>query len=106
MTLRAHQLLLLVRPTARASEWLVPLAGSVIAVAANGLAGRVSSLLGLELAAIALSLGVSSALDDPTGPSLAASPAPLALRQAIRAACALPLPVAVWLVLVLSARVP
>jgi hypothetical protein len=103
--LRARQLRLLVRPTARASEWLAPVAGSVIAVAVDYAAGRISSQLGLELAAIALALGVAFALDDPAAPSLAASPIPLGLRHVVRAACALPLPIAVWLVLVLLSSV-
>jgi hypothetical protein len=106
MSLRARQLLLLVRPTAHAAEWLAPIAGSVLAVVADTLAGRISPTLGLELAAIALALGVSFALDDPAAASTAASPAPLLLRHAVRAACTLPLPVAVWLMLLLRSPAP
>jgi hypothetical protein len=68
------------------------------------LAGLISAALGLEFAAIALALGVSFAYDDPAAVSVAASPTPLALRHAVRAACVLPLAAAVWLVLLLHTR--
>ena len=101
MSLRARQLLLLLHPTARASEWVAPVAGAVLAIAIDSLAGRISAALGLEFAAIALALGVSFAFDDPAGASIAASPTPLALRHSIRAAGVLPLPAAVWIGLLL-----
>lgn len=104
MSLRARQLLVLMPPTARASEWLAPIAGSVLAIAVDGLAARISPSLGLTLAAIALALGVSFALDDAAAVSISASPASLALRRAVRVACALPLPTAVWLGLVLHSQ--
>src|SRR5262249_10536296 len=104
MSLRARQLLLLLQPTARASEWLAPVAGAVLAVAVDRLAGGISASLGLELAAIALALGASFALDDPAAESLGASPLPLVLRHAVRAACAIPIPLGIWLVLILQSQ--
>src|SRR5262249_36586693 len=100
--LRARQFMLLIRPTARASDWLTPIAGAVLAVALDRVAGPISASFGLELAAIALALGVSFAFDDAASVSIAASPVPLGLRYAVRGACALPIPAAVWIVLASS----
>lgn len=100
----ARQLLLLVRPAVRSADWRAPVAGGALALAVGPLTSRVSPTLGLEFAAVALALGASSALDDPTVDSLAASPAPLALRHAVRAGCALPLPAAIWLLLMLPSH--
>jgi len=104
--MRARQLVVLVRPTARASEWLAPIAGCAIAIAFDTLFGRISPSIGLELAAVALALGVSFALDDPAEASVEASPVPLAFRHAIRAACVVPLPAVVWVLLATRSDAP
>jgi hypothetical protein len=101
---RARQLLLLVRPTVRSADWRAPVASGALAVVVGALTSGVSPTLRLEFAAVALALGASSALDDPAADSLAASPAPVALRHAVRAGCALPLPAAIWLLLVLRSH--
>jgi hypothetical protein len=93
--------LLLVGPTVRSTDWLAPTAAAILAIAVDRLAGRTSDVLGLELAAIALAVGIAFALDDPAAGSLAACPASLAIRNAVRVACVVPLPAGVWLALVL-----
>jgi hypothetical protein len=100
MSLRPRRLLLLVPPTARSTDWLPGTASGMLAVAVVTLARDTSPALCLGLAAAALAMGSSFALDDPAATSLEASPAPLVLRHAVRASCALPLPAAVWLGLV------
>jgi hypothetical protein len=104
--MRARQLVVLVPPTARTSEWLAPVAGCAVAIAFDSLVGRISPSVGLEPAAVALALGVSFALDDPAASSLEASPVPLAVRHAVRAACVVPLPAAVWVVLATRSDAP
>lgn len=104
LIVRARQILLLVRPTVRASDWPAALAGSLLAIGVDHFAGLISPPLGMELAAVVLALGVSFALDDPAALTLAATPAPLGLRQMIRAACALPLVAAAWIAILLSSR--
>jgi hypothetical protein len=46
-------------------------------------------------------MGATFALDDDATPSVEASPAPLALRNAVRAACAVPIPAMIWVTLLL-----
>ena len=96
------QLLVLVRPTVRSTDWLAPIAGAVLAVAVEVSAGRLWPQPSLELAAVALALGASFALDDDAAASIATTPTRLALRHGLRAACAMPLPAAVWLAIVMA----
>src|SRR5262249_57062336 len=64
VTMRAWQLLLLIRPTVRSIEWLAPTTGGLVAIAIVAVPGGVPPMLRLELATIAVALGVSVTLDD------------------------------------------
>jgi hypothetical protein len=101
VSVQARRLALLVRPTVRSTDWLPPVAGSLLAVAVATLARGTSPALRLELASVALGIGGSFALDDAAATSLEASPAPLALRNAVRAGCAIPFPAAIWITILL-----
>jgi hypothetical protein len=92
---------LLVRPTVRSTDWLPPAASGLLAVAVATLPRGTPPTLRLELAAIALAMGASFALDDDAAVSVEASPVPLALRNAVRAGFAIPIPATIWLTLLL-----
>jgi hypothetical protein len=84
VSVQARRLALLVRPTVRSTDWLPPVAGSLLAVAVATLARGTSPALRLELASVALGIGGS-----------------FALRNAVRAGCAIPFPAAIWITILL-----
>jgi hypothetical protein len=102
--LRLRQARLLTRPLLRAAD-LRPLLvagvaalGVVALIARQDTSGPGELVTALRMAAVLLGVGVAFALDDPAAPTTAATPTPLVLRWALRAALPLP-PVAVlWAV--------
>jgi hypothetical protein len=101
---RPHQIILLLRPTARAIGWSPPVWAAILAIpyvlkeAPNAFIDY--RILVLRVGGLLLCMGAAFVLDDPTEESLGHVPTPLVLRRSLRIVLTLPFIAGAWRVLV------
>lgn len=97
---RPHQIILLLRPTARAIGWSPPVWAGILAIlyvlkeAPNAFIDY--RILVLRVGSLLLCLGTAFVLDDPTEETIGHAPTPLLLRRLLRIALVFPLIAGAW----------